>query len=256
MQHIQVKTEDRIANVFLDRGKSNAMDTVLLEELKSTIQTLKSDQVIEGVIIHGKEGFFSAGLDLITLYDYNEQEIKDFWELFLNTTQELASFPKPLVSAISGHSPAGGCVIALCCDYRIMAEGEFIIGLNEIPVGLIVPDSIFQLYSFWLGKANAYRFLLEGKLLKPQEALQVGLIDEVVAANAIQTAALRKIKSVTQFNKETWQTCKLNFRKELLEKLAVNQTDTIEKILTQWWKPSTRSILKTIIDNLKNKHNK
>lgn len=82
MKHIQIKTEDRIANIFLDRGKSNAMDTVLLEELNACIHDLKSDVAIEGVIIHGKEGFFSAGLDLITLYEYNETEIRDFWSLF------------------------------------------------------------------------------------------------------------------------------------------------------------------------------
>lgn len=256
MQHIIVKTEEKIANVFLDRGKSNAMDSQLLQELIETINNLKNDVAIEGVIIHGKEGFFSAGLDLITLYDYNEEQIREFWKLFLTSTESLASFPKPLVAAISGHSPAGGCVIAICCDYRIMAEGEFIIGLNEIPVGLIVPESIFHLYSFWIGQANAYRFLLEGKLLKPQEALKVGLVDQVVAPNTLQTAAYRKIKSVTQFNQKTWRDSKLNFRKELLLQLRANQEETISTILEQWWKPSTRGILKTIIDNLKNKQTK
>src|SRR5690606_3428918 len=144
----------------------------------------------------GKENFFSAGLDLITLFDYNVDQIREFWNLFLEATSLLASFPKPIAAAISGHSPAGGCVFALCCDYRIMAEGNFVIGLNEIPVGLIVPESIFQLYAFWIGRRNAYQNLLEGKLLTPNEAKAQGLVDDVVPANMLFNTATKKIKQI------------------------------------------------------------
>jgi len=198
----------------------------------------------------GKENFFSAGLDLITLYDYNEDQIREFWNLFLEATSLLSAFPKPIVAAISGHSPAGGCVLALCCDYRIMVEGNFVIGLNEIPVGLIVPESIFQLYAFWIGKRNAYQNLLEGKLLSPVEAKVQGLVDEVVPANSLYSAATKKVRQITQFNQKTWQTSKLNFRKEIILKLRENREETIQRILEQWWVPSTRSILKSIIENL------
>jgi len=165
----------------------------------------------------------------------------------------LASFPKPIAAAISGHSPAGGCVFALCCDYRIMAEGNFVIGLNEIPVGLIVPESIFQLYAFWIGRRNAYQNLLEGKLLTPNEAKAQGLVDDVVPANMLFNTATKKIKQISQLNQKTWRTSKLNFRKEIILKLRENREETIQGILEQWWLPSTRSILKSIIDNLTSK---
>src|SRR5690606_38326654 len=125
-------------------------------------------------ILMGKEGFFSSGLDLITLFEYDQAQIKKFWEKFIGLVHQLVRFPKPLICAITGHSPAGGCVLALCADYRIMAQGDYIIGLNEVPVGIVVPGSIAQLYGFWIGMGNASRFLLEGKLLKPEEAESVG----------------------------------------------------------------------------------
>jgi len=253
MEHINTKIEDHILSIFLDRGKSNAIDTLLLKELISILESSLQNEAIHGAILIGKENFFSAGLDLITLFQYDEEQIREFWNLFLEATSLLAAFPKPVVAAISGHSPAGGCVLALCCDYRIMAEGNFVIGLNEIPVGLIVPESIFQLYAFWIGKRNAYQNLLEGKLLSPIEAKSLGLVDEIVPANVLFNTATKKLKQITQFNQKTWQTSKLNFRKEIILKLRENREETIQHILEQWWLPSTRSILKSIIENLTSK---
>jgi len=253
MEHIKTQVEDHILSIFLDRGKSNAIDTLLLKELIETLEINRENDAVHGAILIGKENFFSAGLDLITLFGYNEDQIREFWNLFLEATSLLASFPKPIAAAISGHSPAGGCVFALCCDYRIMAEGNFVIGLNEIPVGLIVPESIFQLYAFWIGKRTAYQNLLEGKLLTPNEAKAQGLVDDVVPANMLFNTATKKIKQITQFNQKTWQTSKLNFRKEIILKLRENREETIQGILEQWWLPSTRSILKSIIDNLTSK---
>ncbi|CAM3814757.1 enoyl-CoA hydratase/isomerase family protein [Sphingobacterium prati] len=253
MEHIKTTIEDHILGIFLDRGKSNAIDTVLLKELIETLESNQENEAVQGAILIGKENFFSAGLDLITLFDYNVDQIREFWNLFLEATSLLASFPKPIAAAISGHSPAGGCVFALCCDYRIMAEGNFVIGLNEIPVGLIVPESIFQLYAFWIGRRNAYQNLLEGKLLTPNEAKAQGLVDDVVPANMLFNTATKKIKQISQLNQKTWRTSKLNFRKEIILKLRENREETIQEILVQWWLPSTRSILKSIIDNLTSK---
>jgi len=176
--------------------------------------------------------------------------MRQFWKRFMQLVLQLASFPKPSVAAITGHSPAGGCVLALCCDYRVMAAGDFIIGLNEVPVGIIVPPGIFSLYSFWIGQALAYRSLLEGKLFKPEEALKIGLVDEITPFDRIQGAALRRIKVLTQFERNAWSATKLNLRQQLIQALAATTDDTIEQVLKQWWRPETRAILKTIIDNL------
>jgi enoyl-CoA hydratase/carnithine racemase len=253
MNTIKVNIKDKIAVLSMNRGKSNAINAEMVTELHQMVRNIENDDSIAGLILTGKDGFFSAGLDLIELYNYDEETIKKFWIDFLDLITTLVSFKKPMIAAISGHSPAGGCVLALCCDYRIMAEGKFIIGLNEVPIGIIIPESIFHLYSFWLGQANAYRFLLEGKLMHTQQALSTGLIDEVVNPESILHAAERKMLTYIQLERNAWQQSKKNMRAELLKKVSADPTEMISPMLAQWWSASTRSILKTIIQNLQQK---
>ena len=253
MNTIAVTIKDRLAIITLNRGKSNALNREMVTELTDILHNIENDQNIGGAIITGKENFFSAGLDLIELYNYNEQEAESFWHLFLNFVAKITAFKKPLVCAINGHSPAGGCVIALACDTRIMAEGKFIIGLNEVPVGIIVPNSIFSLYSFWIGQATATRSLLEGKLFNPEEALAIGLVDEVVKQESILTAAERAARKYMAFERNTWQQSKLNIRRSLISSTNADQSADLVLMLKQWWSPSTRAILKTIIDSLQRK---
>jgi len=254
MQTITVSTKDRLAILTLNRPKSNALNGELIRELGDMLTHIEADPNIGGAIITGQGHFFSAGLDLIELYGYNEAEAKAFWEQFMQFVARITAFSKPLVSAINGHSPAGGCVIALACDARIMAEGKYIIGLNEVPVGIIVPHSIFALYRFWLGDAAASRALLEGRLFNPEEALAAGLVDELVRPESILTAAERRIRKYMAFEANTWQQSKLNIRKGLIQLSSADPTADLDRMLKQWWAPSTRTILKTIIDNLQKKN--
>jgi len=253
MNTIQVTIKDRLAVIGLNRGKANPMNAGMIKELHTIVESVETDDNIGGLIITGKENFFSAGLDLIEIYDYNETEIAAFWRSFFALQAKLVSFKKPMVAAISGHSPAGGCVLALCCDYRVMAAGKYVIGLNEIPVGIIVPDSIFNLYAFWLGERKAYQYLMEGKLLSVEEALQVGLIDEVCNLESVISTAEKKIRTYMQFNAATWSQSKLNLRKKLIADANADHTELLGMMLKQWWAPETRKALQMIIENLKPK---
>jgi enoyl-CoA hydratase/carnithine racemase len=253
MSTLQITVNDKLAVIALDRGRSNPINHQMVRELSDCIKAFENDANIGGVILTGKEGFFSSGIDLIEAYDYNEEQSKEFWIDFLTLQHDLVSFKKPLVAAISGHSPAGGCVLAICCDYRVMVEGDFIIGLNEIPVGIIVPESIFYLYAFWIGKHKAYQYLMEGKLLKVNDAHDIGLIDKVSSQENIMHVAEKKIRTYMQLNPVTWSQSKLNLRNELIGKLSADQTGTLNMMLKQWWAPETRKGLQTIIQNLKSR---
>ena len=253
MSTFQITLNEGLAVITLDRGRSNPINHQLVKELTSCINTLENDDSVGGLILTGKEGFFSSGIDLIEAYDYNEEQSREFWVDFLALQSALVTFKKPMVAAISGHSPAGGCILAICCDYRVMAEGKFIIGLNEIPVGIIVPDTVFNLYSFWLGQRKAYQYLMEGKLLSITEAHEAGLIDEISTPENLMSAAEVKVRAYMKLNQVTWSQSKLNLRRGLISSLKTDQTDTLNKMLEQWWAPSTRKGLQMMIQNLKSK---
>lgn len=249
----QLTINEGLATITLDRGRSNAINHQMVKELTTCIQTLEHDSTVGGLIITGKPGFFSSGIDLIEAYEYDKEQSREFWTDFVLLQQVLATFKKPAIAAISGHSPAGGCVIAICCDYRVMADGAYIIGLNEIPVGIIVPNSVFNLYSFWLGQHKAYKYLLEGKLLKVNEAFDAGLIDEISSPENLMATAQKKMGTYMQFNAITWSQSKLNLRKELISRLNADQTGILNLMLDQWWAPETRKGLQMLIQNLKSK---
>ncbi|HSY77615.1 MAG TPA: enoyl-CoA hydratase/isomerase family protein [Bacteroidia bacterium] len=254
MSTFQLILRDRLALITLDRGRSNPINHQMVRELSDCIKAFESDDNVGGVILTGKEGFFSSGIDLIEAYDYNEEQSREFWIDFLALQHDLIAFKKPLVAAISGHSPAGGCVLAICCDYRVMVDGDFIIGLNEIPVGIIVPESIFDLYAFWIGKHKAYQYLMEGKLLKVNDAHDIGLIDKVSSRENLMHVAEKKIRTYMQLNPVTWSQSKLNLRNELISKLSADQTPNLNMMLKQWWAPETRKGLQVIIQNLKSRN--
>ncbi len=250
MKTLSLSIDNQLATITLNRGRSNPINLEMLSELISTVKEIESDDAIGGMIITGKEGFFSAGIDLMEVYNYNEQQSKDFWNNFLLMQSTLTSFKKPFLAAISGHSPAGGCIISICADYRVMANGNYRIGLNEIPVGIILPESVFHLYAFWLGKRKAYQYLLEGKLLKTEEALHDGLIDETCDPADLMAIAQQKIRFYMKMNPITWQQSKQNLRKELIRQMQADNTETLNKMLTQWWSAETRSSLQKVIDQL------
>jgi Delta3-Delta2-enoyl-CoA isomerase len=253
MDTFQIKLRDRLAIIALDRGRSNPINHQMVKELTTIVKSINTDDNVGGLMLTGKEGFFSSGIDLIEAYEYDEAQSRLFWSDFLELQKVLVSFKKPMVAAISGHSPAGGCVLAITCDYRVMAEGKFVIGLNEIPVGIIVPDGIFDLYAFWLGKRKAYQYLMEGKLLAVNEALDSGLIDEISVPESLLSTAEKKIRTYMQFSSVTWSQSKLNLRKDLINKWNADQTELLDKMLHQWWAPATRKGLQLMIENLKSK---
>jgi enoyl-CoA hydratase/carnithine racemase len=240
-----------LRTIQFNRGKANAINAAFLSELRDIFRESLQDDGITGILMTGKEHFFSAGLDIVELYDYDPQMFEAFWEQFMQTIYELAAFDKPVVASVTGHAPAGGCILAMLADYRFMAEGKYRIGLNEVPVGIIVPPSIFHLYAFWIGTGSAAQYLAEGKLHTVEEALAIGLVDETALLEAVDELAMTRLEKYAAFHQGAWRHTKKNSRKALLHHLEVRKGFHFEQALEQWWKPEVREMMQGFIDRLK-----
>ncbi|TAH20241.1 MAG: enoyl-CoA hydratase/isomerase family protein [Cytophagales bacterium] len=251
MQTIQLTYKEGYAIAQLDRGKANPINLQMIRELIDLTAMMAEDSKVKGLILTGKEGYFTAGLDLMELSKLDHEGMKNFWKEFTHMMAALVSFPKPLIAAITGHSPAGGCILAICCDYRVMAEGKYMIGLNEVPVGIIVPKHIHSLYAFWIGERNAYQNLMEGKLMSPEEAHHIHLIDHVVPMSKVLEKAEEKMRHYIGFNEATWQTTKRHLRSELIKQLQVPSDAVFDATVANWFSPEVQGILSKIVSSLK-----
>lgn len=249
MEFLNITKKEDYAIVQFDRGKANVLNHQMVKEIRQAFKELDADDTVRGLILTGKPHFFSAGLDLIELYGYDQEKIKAFFFDFSSMFIDLMKFSKPSISAITGHSPAGGCVIAITCDSRIMAEGEkYTIGLNEVAVNILISENIPHAYAFWIGRRKAYQYILEGKLLSVQEAYDSGLVDEICPLEEVLERAERKMQKWLKADDDILRGTKYNLRKDLIKKIDLDVNTLVDVNKSIWWKPEIRAAMKQFVD--------
>tara|TARA_Y100000589_G_scaffold331087_1_gene383203 strand:- start:2529 stop:3302 length:774 start_codon:yes stop_codon:yes gene_type:complete len=244
---IKASLEEGILHAQLNRGKVNAINSQMARELIAVINYAKTQEDVRALILTGYPGCFTAGLDLKSLLALDEDGVEQFWRYFHQVILQLVSLDKPVATSISGHSPAGGCVLAICSDFRFMAEGKYLIGLNELAVGIPVPALIYELMAVWVGRRNAYQNLMTSKMLNPSEALKQGLVDGVVPLDELQTTVRLHLSQVLKLPSKQWSMSKRNFRRHLEPVLTMTFEDVFSQALQNWWDPETRSTLEAVV---------
>ena len=243
--------DGNIATLQLNRPKVNAINEKMVEDLLQNLSEIKKDEKIQGIILTGNSGFFSAGLDVLELFPQSKEELTQFWVKFNQLLLELFSYPKLIFSAITGHSPAGGTVLSIMTDYRIMAEGNYKIGLNEVAVGLILPGAIGAVYQYILGTRNAEIFGLTGKLVNPEEALKVGLIDEIQPMEFVLESTKSIMLQWLKLPSYQQGLTKLKLRESYIQKIKNNQDNYTQEIVDIWFSEPGQKILGGLVNRLK-----
>jgi enoyl-CoA hydratase/carnithine racemase len=201
-------------------------------------------------VLTGAGKLFSAGLDVSVLVGLDAAGLRSFLATFFDCLTALAESPLPLVAAINGHSPAGGAVLALYCDQRLMARGDFRIGLNEVQVGLLPGPLIYGVLKRAVSPRIANQMLPQGLLLTPEEALAVGLVDELTEPAQLELRARAWLERVLALPPTAYRQTRAMVRADLVAMMADARRQQQSELAEAWLGPETRATLQALISRL------
>ena len=251
MSFVETQSHGDIVEIRLSRAPVNALDPQLCNATREALESAVSHGA-HGIVLSGGPKVFSAGLDVPYLLSLGER--KDHlllaWQAFFGLARTLASSPVPVVAAIGGHAPAGGCVLALCCDYRIMASGPFRIGLNETEVGLVAPEGIQRLMRRVVGTYRAERLLVAGELVEAETALRIGLVDELVEIEHVATRGKVWLEHLLSLPRSAMLHTRALARADLVDALRPEHIE-LDRFIEAWYGVDTQTALKSLVAKLK-----
>ncbi|MCP1375517.1 enoyl-CoA hydratase/isomerase family protein [Dyella lutea] len=242
-------SHDHLVEIQLARPPVNALNRDLLVALQQAI-TEATGSGARGIVLSGNPGMFSAGVDVPALMGRERAEVRAFWREFFATCGVLARSPIPVVAAITGHSPAGGAVLSLFCDYRVMAEGPFKIGLNEVQVGLVVPDCIQFALRRVVGAYRAERLLVAGAMIESKDALACGFVDETTAIDQVTTRALFWLRELTALPAHAMLATRALARADMAEAYADIDALPLDAFVDGFFRPETQAVLQALVARL------
>ncbi len=252
-----VETQDigPIRVLRMARPPVNALNPQLCRDLIAALETALHDDV-SGVVLAGNPKIFSAGLDvpyLISLGE-NHRAILEAWQAFFGVARLLAAFRVPVAAALTGHSPAGGCVLALCCDYRVMARSTdparpLQIGLNETQVGLTVPEGIQRLMRRVVGEYRSERLLIAGVMLSAEQAHAIGLVDELAPSEDVVPRATAWLEDLLKLPHQPMLETRAIVRQAVIDALSPEFVQ-LERFVDGWFRPDTQMALKALVAKL------
>lgn len=176
--------EDKVAVVDFDDGKANVLSHQVLDDLGVALDRAVEDGDARAVLIVGRPGRFSAGFDLATMRE-SEESMRGLVKAGAHFIARLLLEPLPVVAACTGHALAAGALLLLASDYRIGAEGDWKIGLNEVSIGMALPAWAVELARYRMPPSEFDRGALLGQTTGPPDAVRAGFLDRVVAAEQV-----------------------------------------------------------------------
>lgn len=229
----EVRKEDGVAVVTLRYGKANALDVEFCKALRREFRLLaKSDA--QAVVITSDGKIFSAGVDLPRAAEGGRKYLRDLVLALDEMYEEIFLFPKPVVAAINGHAIAGGCVLACCADYRVLAKDAGRMGVTELLVGVPFPPFAFEVLRATTSPVHFPKFTASGETFDTAGALRCGFADEAVEADCLMTRALEKSAQLAAIRAEAFRVNKLHVRATAKQILKSDRTGLDKQIMKVW----------------------
>ncbi len=248
---LHVNKSEGLATVTIDHGKVNAIDAVLSRDLESAFLDLGGDGNVRGVVLAGRPNCFCAGLNVMTMAKADAAGLREFFSTYLSALQTMVRFDKPLVAAITGFAPAGGTILALTADYRVMARGKkHTMGMNEFNMSLQIPKMMGDIYAYYRGEAPAWSDVQGAKMYDSDAALEAGLVHESVEQDAVLERATAHCRRLMDVHPIVFQRTKRYLRRGLLAAVDHGVDEMVDTIEEDFNDPVFQKMMKLFVASL------
>ena len=246
MSFIDVRREEKIGTITLNRPKVNALNEELIDELKEAFQDVGGDEDINAVILTGQGSFFSFGFDVPGFMSYSKESFLAYVHKYSDLIKMIYIFPKPVIAALNGHAVAGGCVLALACDYRIMLSEKAKISLNEMTFGSTLFSSATETLRYAVGSKRCEEIIYSGKMFSAEEALGLDLVDIIATEDEFLRVVSEVAEDFAQKDVNAFASIKKMLKKETMDRIERYEASTISEFVDIWYSDSTREQLAKI----------
>jgi enoyl-CoA hydratase len=238
---IELEPHGDVTLVRIRGGKANAMNRALLDDLDRALVSLAGTA---GIVLVGEGTSFSAGLALPELIDLDRTAMSWFIDHFAAVMLRALTFPGATVAAINGHAIAGGCVLALMCDARVMSAGK--IGLNEVQIGIGLPAAVVEPLRLRVPPHALGPIALDGQLFDPEQARSLGLVDAVVPAERLEAHAL-ELAARRVAHPLAHAQVKRALLQPILDAIERTRDEQREAWLETWFSPAAQTTLRATV---------
>jgi len=246
LKFLRITTTGGVAVACLHRGKVNAIDPEVVAEFHTGLDALMADPAVRAIVLTGEGKFFSFGLDVPALFPLSRAECGAFLTAFTALYAKIHACPKPVVAAVNGHAIAGGCMLAIACDARLMVPGNAKIALNEVTFGSSVFAGSVAILTALVGGRHAEHILRSGALYDAEAATVMGLVDRVVPSESLLAEAAAEAGGLAGPDPGAYGALRRLVRGPVRERIEAREAGSIEEFLDLWYSPATREQLKRI----------
>jgi enoyl-CoA hydratase/carnithine racemase len=253
MGGVRIERQGRLAVLRLDKARGNAIDEPLVEALARAAAEVAADADVRGVLLASAHPrLFCPGLDLVALAGYDRASMERFMGAFAVAIWALYGLPKPVVAAVGGAAVAGGCILALTADHRVLKRGAPI-GLNEVRIGVPLPWSVTRLLRATVHAPALSRVALLGRNFTDAEAIHLGLADEVAEAEGFEATCLARLEEYADKDPRALATTKAWLRESVLAEMIGHESERVGAFLDGWFSDGTQARIRTTVASLQSK---
>ncbi|NXW55817.1 ECI1 isomerase, partial [Eurystomus gularis] len=252
---VELDESSGIATMKLKSPPVNSLSLDLLTEFCISLEKLENDRACRGVILTSAvPKIFSSGLDITEMCGKSTEHYAEFWRAVQETWLRLYGSNMVTVAVVNGSSPAGGCLLALSCDYRIMVDNpKFSIGLNEAQLGIVAPFWFKDTFVNIVGHRVAECSLQLGSLYPAPEAHKIGLVDELVPEEKLQEKAAAVMAQWLALPDHARQLTKSMMKKAVMDRLVAHREEDVQNFISFISKESIQKSLRMYMEMLKKK---